>query len=189
MEKYLCFIVSQTPSVLSSSACSIWSSLSFQLLVFSYWHLKVPHLCSLSSCVLLSIIGGTAKACLDCSEGLFLEICRALDTVFPLYQLQLEKGGGWGRNYIPVEGDIGLLCYLWYLLADLTEMVYTGQYVLFSAGVTAAETWVLVVIYYCSGVFWVPVLPAEDGELVNTKNSGGRRLGFCVLASPLALGL
>lgn len=59
---------------------------------------QLPHLCSLSSCVLLSIIGGTAKACLDCSEGLFLEICRALDTVFPLYQLQLEKGGGWGRN-------------------------------------------------------------------------------------------
>lgn len=41
---------------------------------------------------------------------------------------------------MPVEGDVGLLCYLWYLLADLTEMVYTGQYVLFSAGVTAAET-------------------------------------------------
>lgn len=37
---------------------------------------------------------------------------------------------------MPVEGDVGLLCYLWYLLADLTEMVYTVASMSFSLQVS-----------------------------------------------------
>lgn len=96
VEKYPWFLVSHSKDLQSCHLLYAAADLhlAFNSVNFLIGASKAAHLCSLCSYVLLSIISGAPKTHLGCSEGLFLEKCRALDNCLPPVPASDGEGRG-----------------------------------------------------------------------------------------------